>query len=67
MSMSINILMILIFPAVFLLALAVGIIIYFAVSKKERKRREEFQRTQFQEAQRRSQEKELEKMKIDDL
>ncbi len=67
MSMSINILMILIFPAVFLLALAVGLIIYFAVRKKERKRREEFQRTQFQEAQRRSQEKELEKMKIDDL
>ena len=65
--MSINILMILIFPAVFLLALAVGLIIYFAVRKKERKRREEFQRTQFQEAQRRSQEKELEKMKIDDL
>ncbi|MGI6255334.1 MAG: hypothetical protein ACOYJZ_06835 [Acutalibacter sp.] len=56
-----------IFPILFLIALAVGLVIFFVVRSNERKKREEFQRIQTQEAQRRSQEKELEKMKIDDL
>ena len=60
-------LILLIFPVALVLALIAGLIIFFAVRKNERKKREEFQRTQFQAAQQRSQEKELEKMKIDDL
>ena len=50
-----------------LLALAAGLMAFFVVRRNERRKREEFQRRQAQAAQRRSQEKELEKMKIDDL
>lgn len=60
-------LILLIFPVALVLALIAGLIIFFVVRKNERKKREEFQRTQFQATQQRSQEKELEKMKIDDL
>lgn len=60
-------LILLIFPVALVLALIAGLIIFFVVRKNERKKREKFQRTQFQAAQQRSQEKELEKMKIDDL
>ena len=60
-------LILLIFPVALVLALIAGLIIFFVVRKNERKKREEFQRTQFQAALQRSQEKELEKMKIDDL
>ena len=60
-------LILLIFPVALVLALIAGLIIFFVVRKNERKKREEFQRTQFQAVQQRSQEKELEKMKIDDL
>lgn len=49
-----------------LLAVA-GLVAFFVVRRNERRKREEFQRRQAQAAQRRSQEKELEKMKIDDL
>ena len=48
-------------------ALAAGLVAFFVVRRNERRKREEFQRRQAQAAQRRSQEKELEKMKIDDL
>lgn len=62
MSMA-GTLLLLIFPILFLLALVIGLGVFLAVRKNERKKREEFLRA----AQRRSQEKELEKMKIDDL
>ena len=62
MSMA-GTLLLLIFPILFLLALVIGLGVFLAVRKIERKKREEFLRA----AQRRSQEKELEKMKIDDL
>ena len=52
-----------IFPILFILALAIGLVVFLAVRKNEQKKREEFLRA----AQRRAQEKELEKMKIDDL
>ena len=62
MSMA-GTLLLLIFPILFLLALVIGLGVFLAVRKNERKKREEFLRA----AQRRSLEKELEKMKIDDL
>ena len=52
-----------IFPILFILALAIGLVVFLVVRKNEQKKREEFLRA----AQRRAQEKELEKMKIDDL
>lgn len=51
-----------IIPLLAVAALAAGLVAF-----NERRKREEFQRRQAQAAQRRSQEKELEKMKIDDL
>ena len=48
-------------------ALGAGRVAFFVVRRNERRKREEFQRRQAQAAQRRTQEKELEKMKIDDL
>ena len=59
----INVLILWIFPILFILALAIGLVVFLVVRKNEQKKREEFLRT----AQRRAQEKELEKMKIDDL
>ena len=59
----INVLILWIFPILFILALAIGMVVFLAVRKNEQKKREEFLRA----AQRRAQEKELEKMKIDDL
>ena len=50
-------------PALFLLALIAGLVVFLVVRKRERAKREEFQRR----ARRQSQEKELEKMKLDDL
>lgn len=52
-----------IFPILFILALAIGLVVFLVVRKNEQKKREEF----LWAAQRRAQEKELEKMKIDDL
>ena len=52
-----------IFPILFILALAIGLVVFLVVRKNEQKKREEFLRA----AQRRAQEKEPEKMKIDDL
>lgn len=62
-----GVLVLLIFPILLVAALVVGLVIFFVVRRNERKKREEFQRIHVQEAQRRTQEKELEKMKIDDL
>ena len=45
----------------------VGIVVFIVVRRREMRRRAEFHRTQAQAARKRSQEKELEKMKIDDL
>ena len=58
-----NVLILWIFPILFILALAIGLVVFLVVRKNEQKKREEFLRA----AQRRAQEKELEKMKIDDL
>lgn len=56
-----------VFPALLVLALVVGLAVCFAVRSREKRRRAEFHRAQAQAAHKRSQEKELEKMKIDDL
>ena len=56
-----------IIPLLVVAALAAGLVAFFVVRRNERRKREEFQRRQAQAAQWRSQEKELEKMKIDDL
>lgn len=56
-----------IIPLLAVAALAAGLAAFFVVRRNERRKREEFQWRQAQAAQRRSQEKELEKMKIDDL
>ena len=48
-----------IIPLLAVAALAAGLVAFFVVRRNERRKREEFQR--------RSQEKELEKMEIDDL
>ena len=52
-----------IFPILFILALAIGLVVFLVVRENEQKKREEF----LWAAQRRAQEKKLEKMKIDDL
>ena len=54
-----------IFPTLLALALVVGIVVFIVVRRREMRRRAEFHRAQA--ARERSQEKELEKMKIDDL
>ena len=59
----INVLILWFFPILFILALAIGLVVFLVVRKNEQKKREEFLRA----AQRRAQEKELEKMKIDDI
>ena len=59
----INVLILWIFPILFILALAIGLVVFLVVRKNEQKKQEEF----LWAAQRRAQEKELEKMKIDDL
>ena len=56
-----------IIPLLAVAALVGGLVAFFVVRRNERRKREEFQRRQAQAAQRLSQEKELEKMKIDDL
>ena len=64
MSIVSNI-MLWIFPTLLALALVVGIVVFIVVRRREMRRRAEFHRAQA--ARERSQEKELEKMKIDDL
>ena len=66
MSIVANI-MLWIFPTLLALALVVGIVVFIVVRRREMRRRAEFHRTQAQAARERSQEKELKKMKIDDL
>lgn len=66
MSIVANI-MLWIFPTLLALALVVGIVVFIVVRRREMLRRAEFHRAQAQAARKRSQEKELEKMKIDDL
>lgn len=66
MSIVANI-MLWIFPTLLALALVVGIVVFIVVRRREMRRRAEFHRTQAQAARKRSQEKELKKMKIDDL
>lgn len=56
-----------IFPTLLALALVVGIVVFIVVRRREMRRRAEFHRAQAQAARELSQEKELEKMKIDDL
>lgn len=64
MSIVANI-MLWIFPTLLALALVVGIVVFIVVRRREMRRRAEFHRAQA--ARKRSQEKELKKMKIDDL
>lgn len=66
MSIVANI-MLWIFPTLLALALVVGIVVFIVVRRREMRRRAEFHRAQAQPARERSQEKELKKMKIDDL
>lgn len=66
MSIVANI-MLWIFPTLLALALVVGIVVFIVVRRREMRRRAEFHRAQAQAAHKRSQEKELKKMKIDDL
>lgn len=64
MSIVANI-MLWIFPTLLALALVVGIVVFIVVRRREMRRRAEFHRAQA--ARELSQEKELKKMKIDDL
>ena len=66
MSIVANI-MLWIFPTLLALALVVGSVVFIVVRRREMRRRAEFHRAQAQAARELSQEKELEKMKIDDL
>ena len=66
MSIVANI-MLWIFPTLLALALVVGIVVFIVVRRREMRRRAEFHRAQTQAARKRSQEKELETMTIDDL
>ena len=66
MSIVANI-MLWIFPTLLALALVVGIVVFIVVRRREMRRRAECHRAQAQAARELSQEKELEKMKIDDL
>ncbi len=63
----ISLMTILIIPCFFLVGLVIGLVVFFVVRKREKRRRAEFHQAQTQAAQKLSQEKELEKMKLDDL